>query len=91
MLVDVLPHLCIVRVGRAIVLPTLERAGAMMGIVLWGWCEGIEASGESQGEAVCRAGFGKWPTWKARWREALMSEQLMKLVKKRSCADVERG
>ena len=51
-LVDVFPHLCIVRVGRAIVLPTLERAGAMMGIVLWGWCEGIEASGESQGEAV---------------------------------------
>ena len=52
-LVDVFPHLCIVRVGRAIVLPRLERAGAMMGIVLWGWCvEGIEASGESQGEAV---------------------------------------
>ena len=23
-----------------------------MGIVLWGWCEGIEASGESQSEAV---------------------------------------
>ena len=38
-------------VGRTIVLPTLERKGAIM-VSLWGWCESIEASGESQGEAV---------------------------------------
>ena len=59
-------------------------------MVLLGWCEGMEDSGESR-VRLFRSGFGKWLTWKARWREALMSLQLMKLVKKRSCAGVERG
>jgi hypothetical protein len=77
-------------VGRTIVLPTFERKGAIM-VSLWGWCESIEASGESQGEAVEVWVWQEWLTWKARWREALMSWQLMKLVKKRSCAGVERG